>query len=182
MTVDLWPDVSELDADERFAAGFKHADGSAAEVFSSGNRKTVLRHFEWMRDYGIDGAFVQRFANGLKSDASLKHKDNVLTHAREGATKFGRTFAVMYDLSGLHPGEVSLVREDWSRLQLEMNVIGDSAYPHHEGKPVVAIWGVGFSDGRSYSMTECVELVRWLKFEGCTAGSTRTLGSVQRVS
>jgi hypothetical protein len=33
--IDLWPDVSELGADERFATGFKHADGRAAEVFSS---------------------------------------------------------------------------------------------------------------------------------------------------
>ena len=50
VTVDLWPEVSELDEDERFATGFRHADGSAAEVFSSRNRKTVIRHFEWMRD------------------------------------------------------------------------------------------------------------------------------------
>lgn len=53
VVVDLWPDVSELDADERFATAFKHADGSTAEVFSSGSRKTVLRHFSWMRKYGM---------------------------------------------------------------------------------------------------------------------------------
>lgn len=40
VTVDLWPDVSELDPDERYATNFKHADGSIAEVFSSANRKT----------------------------------------------------------------------------------------------------------------------------------------------
>src|SRR5258706_15088357 len=53
--IDLWPDVSELGADERFATGFKHADSRAAEVFSSFKQPTVLRHFQWMRDYGIDG-------------------------------------------------------------------------------------------------------------------------------
>src|SRR5262245_53055477 len=44
-SIDLWPDVTELDADERFATPFRHADGSVAHVFSSHNRKTVLRHF-----------------------------------------------------------------------------------------------------------------------------------------
>lgn len=56
--IDLWPDVSELGAEEWFATGFTNVDGRAAEVFSSFKRPTVLRHFQWMRDYGIDGAFV----------------------------------------------------------------------------------------------------------------------------
>ena len=60
VTVDLWPDISELTVGERFTTGFKLADGHPAEVFSSFNRETVLRHFRWMREYGIDGAFVQR--------------------------------------------------------------------------------------------------------------------------
>src|SRR5213596_3688749 len=50
--IDLWPDVSELPADERFATDFKRADGGAAQVFSSFKEPTVLRHFQWMRDYG----------------------------------------------------------------------------------------------------------------------------------
>src|ERR1043165_7657217 len=48
--VDLWPDVSELGADERFDTQFKNADGRPAQVFSSFKKATVLRHFEWMRD------------------------------------------------------------------------------------------------------------------------------------
>ena len=101
ITVDLWPDMTELGPDERFVTGFHHADGRKAEVFSSFNRKTVIRHFEWMRDYGIDGAFVQRFAHGLRSETMRHHKDVVLANAREGANRTGRAYAVMYDLSGL---------------------------------------------------------------------------------
>jgi hypothetical protein len=168
VTVDLWPDVSELDPDERYATGFKHADGSTADVFSSGNRKTVLRHFRWMHDYGIDGVFVQRFANGLKDPASLKHKNSVLTFAREGANDSGRAFAVMYDLSGLAAGQVTRVRDDWRELQAKNKITSDPAYLRHEGGPVVAVWGVGFSDDRKYSLAECLELVTWLKSEGCT--------------
>ena len=54
--VDLWPDVSELGPDERFATGFQLADGKPAEVFSSYKQATLLRHLQWMREYGIDGA------------------------------------------------------------------------------------------------------------------------------
>lgn len=167
VTVDLWPDVSELDSDERYSTGFLHANGSPAEVFSSGNRKTVLRHFQWMRDYGIDGVFLQRFANGLSHPDSLRHKNNVLSHVREGAGKFGRVYAVMYDLSGLRAGQVARVRDDWSLLNSKMSITGDPAYLHHEGKPVVAVWGVGFSDDRKYSLGETFELVKRLKSEGC---------------
>lgn len=168
VTVDLWPDVSELDADERFTTGFKHADGSAGEVFSSANRKTVQRHFQWMRDYGIDGAFLQRFAVELSGPASLRNNDNVLSHVREGARQSGRAFAVMYDLSGLKSGQVARVREDWDRLRQTLKVTDDTTYLHHEGKPLVAVWGVGFTGDRQYSLHECFELVKWLKSSGCS--------------
>ena len=168
VTVDLWPDLSELDADERFATGFKNADGSTAEVFSSANRKTVLRHFEWMREYGIDGAFVQRFANGLKHDDHRHHKNVVLANCREGANRNGRAYAVMYDLSGLTAGGVAAVWSDWRRLRDEMHITEDAAYLHHEGKPVVSVWGVGFNDDRAYTLAECQQLITQLKADGCT--------------
>lgn len=168
VTVDLWPDMSELGPDERFATAFKHADGRAAEVFSSANRKTVLRHFEWMRDYGIDGAFVQRFANGLKHDDHRQHKNTVLSHAREGANLNGRAYAVMYDLSGLPAGGVDAVWQDWRMLRDQMKITGDATYLHHEGKPVVSVWGVGFDDDRAYTLAECQQLITQLKADGCT--------------
>ncbi len=168
VTIDLWPDVSELDPDERYATEFRLPDGSPAEVFSSANRKTVLRHFQWMQEYGIDGAFVQRFANGLPNDRLARHKNAVLAHAREGANLHGRAYAVMYDLSGLGNGQTTLVSDDWLKLRKQMQITRDPAYLHHDGKPVVSVWGIGFSDNRSYTLEECRDLVRFLKADGCT--------------
>ena len=171
ITVDLWPDMSELSPEERFVTGFHYHDGRPAEVFSSFNRQTVLRHFEWMRDYGIDGAFVQRFAHGLKNEAMRHHKDTVLAHARAGANRAGRTYAVMYDLTGLPTGGLTQVRSDWRMLQSRMQITQDPAYLHHDGRPVVAVWGVGFNNKikpRKYSLAECKDLVTFLKEDGCT--------------
>jgi hypothetical protein len=168
VTVDLWPDVSEYAPEELFTTSFKLADGSTAKVFSSHNRATVLRHFEWMRDYGIDGAFVQRFANGLRNDAMAHHKNVVLANAREGSNRSGRAYAVMYDLSGLPAGGVARVIEDWKILRANMRMGEDPAYLRHRGKPLVAVWGVGFNDDRKYSLAECRALVEFLKADGCS--------------
>jgi len=165
--VDLWPDISELSPNERFATDFKLADGRPAEVFSSYEKPTVLRHFQWMRDYGIDGVFVQRFATQLSTAPSLKFCNTVLANCREGANVNGRAYAVMYDLSGLPNGHIDDVMNDWRRLRAEMHITDDPAYLHERGKPVVAVWGIGFNDGREYTLEECRRLIEFLKHDGC---------------
>jgi hypothetical protein len=174
--IDLWPDVSELDANQRFPTGFKMADGSPAEVFSSFERPTVLKHFEWMQAYGIDGVFVQRFANGLKNQLTLEHDNTVLANCREGANLHGRAYAVMYDLSGLPAGHIDDVINDWRALKNQMTITDDPAYLNHRGKPVVAIWGIGFNDGRKYSLAECRRLVEFFKNDPEAGGCTVMLG------
>ncbi|HPD14854.1 MAG TPA: glycoside hydrolase family 71/99-like protein [Planctomycetota bacterium] len=178
-SIDLWPDVSELDADEKFPTPFRHADGRVAHVFSSLQRKTVLRHFEWMRQYGLDGVFAQRFGGELRHPKGLNHATVVLGHCREGANRTGRAYAVMYDLSGLGAGETRLVADDWKLLVDRMHIARDprdAAYLRHRGKPVVALWGIGFSDGRRYTLDECERLIRFLKSDPKYGGNTVMLG------
>lgn len=173
---DLWPDMTEMDPDERYATPFKHADGRPAEVYSCYNAKTVLRHFRWMRDYGIDGAFVQRFVGEVSHPKGLRQFNIVLDHCRGGANRYGRTYAVMYDLSGMGAGQMSRIMDDWKSLVDRMHITSDPAYLHHNGKPVISLWGFGFSDGRRYTPTEGLELVRWLKEDPKYGGLTVMLG------
>jgi hypothetical protein len=178
-SVDLWPDVTELDQDEEFPTPFHHADGSAAYVFSSYSRKTVLRHFAWMRDYGIDGVFVQRFAVQTSGPVPLNHVNTVLASCREGANRYGRAYAVMYDLTGLGEGQVERVIDDWKLLVDKMKLTrdeADGAYLHHHGKPVVAVWGIGFNDNRKYTLEECAKLVEFLKHDEHYGGCTVMVG------
>lgn len=170
VTVDAWPDVSEYDEDELYDTGFLHADGSVAKVFSSHNRKTVLRHFKWMRDYGIDGAFVQRFANGIKGGDVRYHKDKVLSSAREGANRYGRTYTIMYDLTGISDDKIYTVFDDWRMLREKMHITEDPAFQHHNGQPLVAIWGVGFNGKikKRPDFDECKKLIKKFKEDGCS--------------
>lgn len=178
-SIDLWPDVSELDEDERVPTDFRHADGRVAHVFSSHNRKTVLRHFAWMREYGLDGAFVQRFAVETVQPLDLRHCNTVLAHCREGANLHGRTYAVMYDLSGLPADGIRHVIEDWKQLVDRMRIgndPADKAYLRHRGRPLVAVWGIGFNDGRKYSLADCERLVNFLKFDALYGGNSVMIG------
>lgn len=165
-SIDLWPDVSELSPEERVATPFRHADGSTAEVFSSAHPKTVDRHFDWMREYGIDGAFLQRFGTVLKDPFMRDPFDVVLGNVRRSAGRSDREWAIMYDLSGLRAGDIrKFIMSDWKRLAGQERIRGDRTYLHHLGRPVVGVWGVGFNDGRQYSLAECRELVEFLQHD-----------------
>lgn len=174
--VDLWPDVSELGPEERFDTQFRQADGTPAQVFSSFKRETVLRHFQWMRDYGIDGAFVQRFAGSVRSPTILRHNNTVLAHCREGANRNGRTYALMYDLTGLGADRIQEVMDDWRTLRTRMKLCDDPAYLRHRGKPLVAVWGVGFNDQRKYSLADCRTFIEFLKHDPEAGGCTVMVG------
>ena len=153
-TVDFWPDVSEYS--QTYETDFRLADGSAARVFSSYDFSTVDTHFRWMREYGIDGVFLQRFFPTAAGRAADADPDKVVRNTIQAAEKHGRAFAIMYDLSGLRPGQddCDTLIEDWKRLVDELRLTRrgqDQNYLYHRGGPLVAIWGVGFPD-RSYDI------------------------------
>jgi len=176
---DLWPDTSELDADEKYPTPFQLANGQPACVFSPYNLKTVLRHFRWMQQYGLDGVFVQRFVGETRAPKLLRHCNAILSHCREGANRSGRCYAVMYDLSGQREGGTQHLIDDWKELVDRMRLgrdPQDPAYLQHRGRPVVAVWGVGFNDKRPYTLAECDRLVEFLKNDPRYGGNAVLLG------
>ena len=176
-SIDAWPDMSEMDEDEKYPTPFKHADGSTAHVFSSQNPKTVMRHFRWMEQYGLDGVFLQRFAVSVRNPKHREFRQTVMANVRAGAEKHGRAWAMMYDLSGIGENElVRVVAEDWKRLVDEDKIRDDKMYLHHNGKPVVSVWGIGFNDNRKYTLAECMELIAFLKDDPKYGGNTVMLG------
>lgn len=182
-TIDLWPDLSEFDEEEKFPTAFRHADGSVAHVFSSLHPKTVDRHFQWMAEYGIDGAFVQRFATHGATEKrnwqGLKWENEKLLLCRDAAMKNKRNWILMYDLSGISDDDFERLAEDWKHLREGMQLgidPNDSAYLHVNGKPLVAIWGVGFDDDRKYGLEKAEWFIRLLKHNPEWGGMSIMLG------
>lgn len=182
-SIDLWPDLTEFDSDERYPTAFRHEDGSTAEVFSSINPKTVDRHFCWMDEYGIDTAFVQRFgshaAKERRDHRGLKYENQKLMLCRDAAIKNNGSWVLMYDLSGLKDDDFDRLAEDWKNLRRKMQLgidANDSSYLHVNGKPLVAIWGVGFSEDRDYSLGKSEWFVRLLKQNPKWGGMSVMLG------
>ncbi|MDG2220509.1 MAG: glycoside hydrolase family 71/99-like protein [Rubripirellula sp.] len=182
-TIDLWPDLTEFDDDEKFATSFQHADGRTAHVFSSIHPKTVNRHFSWMTEYGIDGAFVQRFGVQAISRGSderrVKFENQKLMLCRDAAIRHKRCWVLMYDLSGMRDDDFERLAEDWKQLRKRMKLgtdPHDSAYLHLNGKPLVAIWGVGFEHDRNYSLEKTEWLIRLLKHNPDWGGMSIMLG------
>jgi hypothetical protein len=173
-SIDLWPDVRELPEADRVKTAFQHADGSTAEVYSSVTPSAVALHFKWMREYGIDGVFLQRFATSTRDERFRKPMDTVLDLCREAAKDNGRTWALMYDLTGLKPGQMDSLIADWKRVHAQFRLTDaatNPAYLRHRGKPLVALWGLGFSD-REPMLDEWRKIISFLKddpeFGGCS--------------
>ena len=104
LRVDMWPDGSELSAEERCETPLTLPSGATATLYSAYNPKTVDRHFRWMQEYDLAGVFLQRFTVRLQNSAVLGFRDGVARNVRSAAESNGRVFAIMYDISG-HPGE-----------------------------------------------------------------------------
>jgi hypothetical protein len=155
--LDFWPDVSEYE--KTYNTSLTNRDGGAARVFSSWDESTVRLHFRWMQQYGIDGVFMQRFFDVTRTEASRKKGRVILEHALKASQEYGRAIAVMYDLSGLRPDgeDCASVMQDWRELVDELKLTGqgtNQTYLYHRGKPLVAIWGLGFPD-RPYDLRKC---------------------------
>ncbi len=163
--IDMWPDVSEYE--KTYPTGLKLADGSTARFFSSADVSTTDLHFKWMKQYGLDGVFMQRFFDAARPGNRRRVETGILKNAFEAASKYERAIAIMYDLSGLkRAGEdCSLLIEDWKYLVDSLQVTnqkGLHTYLFHKNKPLVAIWGLGFPD-RPYDIRN-IGIQRFIDF------------------
>jgi len=164
LTVDVYPDVSELEPDERCEIPGMTVAGKPAYLFSSRNPKTVLRHFRWMQQYGLDGVLVQRFVGSIRG----KRADGevVLRNIMNAAKETGRTFAIEYDISGGSPETFApMLQDDWAYLVDEVKVTAHPNYQRHNGKPLLSVWGMGLNENGHPPADPkiAMELIEWFK-------------------
>lgn len=145
LTVDLYPDLREFKTSDLCPAGAFAIAGKQAYLFSAKTPAIVDAHFKWMQDYGLDGVYVQRFVGetGWKRSGG----DVVLRNIMKSAAAYGRVFAIEYDVSGASDaGFADLIKKDWMYLVDSLKLTSQPGYLFEGGKPVVSIWGIGFTD------------------------------------
>ncbi|MDP6944359.1 MAG: glycoside hydrolase family 71/99-like protein, partial [Myxococcota bacterium] len=148
VTFDLWPDLREWSDDELAPSGFVYPDGSPAGLYTSYDAQTIERHVRWMKEYGLDGVWLQRFAAELGDPVFKDFRDTVTEHMIASTQVHGRAFAIMYDISGMSedPSIFDQIVSDWTHLVDDLYVTDSPRYMHHGGRPVLGIWGLGFND------------------------------------
>jgi len=156
-----WPDVRDYTS--TFPTMYANlGNGQPAKVFSSFTDQTIDMQFKWMKQYGIDGAALQRFnPSGLEGPV----RDAMAAKTKIAAEANGVKFYIMYDVSGWTNMQAEL-KTDWTN---KMSVYTSSPmYAKQNGKPVICIWGFGFNDdNHNFSAAICLEVIKWFQSKGC---------------
>lgn len=173
--LEAWPDVREY-ATTFPGCPFKQAgitqpgftgnlgNGSPAGMYSAWSDQTVNKHFEWMRQYGgIDCVALQRFGSELGNIPLKDWKNGIAAKVRTAAETYGRKYYIMYDISGWTNFQ-SEIKTDWTSLRT--GHVTSPAYAMEDGKPVVCVWGMGFS-GRPGNAQSWQDVLAWFKAQGC---------------
>ncbi len=176
--IDFWPDVKEYE--KTYETPFKIADGHPAYIFSSYDSQTVFLHFKWMKEYGVDGVFIQRSVTAIKSPENLHHDDRVLQSALNASCYYHRAISIMYDFSGINDenNDWKLIIDDWKHLVDSLKIAsreGKQTYLYHHGRPLVALWGVGFPD-RTNNLRSIEKIINFLKYDSVYGGCSILLG------
>lgn len=178
-TVDMLPDVSELDSDELCPTNFVDRSGRPINLFSDQNPKTVQRQFNWMAQYGLDGVALQRFLVGIATPDRAQTTNQVLHHVRKAAESSGRVFFIMYDTAGADPiNWAEQLKTDWLHLLRDEALTSSPAYLHHHGRPVLAIAGLGQHGNRPATPEQALQLVTDLGTISKPFGGVTLVGSI----
>jgi len=149
-----------LTEDELCPTGMTDTKGNPVYAFSSYNSLTVLRHFYWMAQYGIDGVELERFATELMDPRREEVRNHVTANVKTAAETYGRFFYIQYD--GVEKSTLGKIKQDWKYLVDTLKITESPQYMRHDGLPVVGIFGLGF-EGRDVNPGEAKELLQFFQ-------------------
>jgi chitodextrinase len=156
-----WPDMREYT--HTYPTAYQNlGNGQPATLFSSYDQQTVDTHFLWMQQNGCDTAALQRFNPNGGEGAT---RDAMAVKVRAAAESHDRKFYLMYDVTDWLNFQPE-IKTDWLNKMKAMTT--SPAYAKQNGKPVVCIWGFGFSEpSRPFTPPPCLEVINWFKAQGC---------------
>jgi hypothetical protein len=176
--VEIYPDVSEYAETDLVQTALANlGNGTLSKLFTSSSKTVIDKHFQWMKEYGIDGAAVQRFIGGI-GGAIVNSPNAASLKIKQAAEATGRIFYICYDISstGMETTWDDVIKFDWVYNVEQNNQLTSSpAYAKVGNKPVVQVWGPGFTDNHPGTAAETIALIDFLKSRGCfVIGGTPT--------
>jgi hypothetical protein len=161
ISIKSWPDMG--DYSQTYATGFANLNGGgAAKLYSDWDASTIDAQVQWMQTVGIDTIALQRFGDFRGAGQA---RDVAAGHVRDAAQAHGRKFYVMYDISGWDTFQTDL-KSDWTQNMVGGLHLTDSpAYAKQGGKPVVCIWGVGYT-GHPGTPATTLDVITWFQNQG----------------
>jgi hypothetical protein len=145
MQIEMYPDLAEFDTADLCPTSMT-VQGKPAYLFSPETPAVIDKHFEWMKQYGLDGVLLQRFLSDIPG--KRRNNDTVIQNVLNAARKHGRVLAVEYDMSGADTSKMlALLQSDWMYLVDTLKILEHPGYLHHNGRPVMGLWGLGLGDG-----------------------------------
>jgi len=142
-----WPDISEYSDEILFKTNFSAlGNGKPAKLYSSDNPVVINKHLDWMKAAGLDGVAIQRFVGGIGrtiTEGGRNHLDEI----RDAAERTNRLFYICYDLNYFPKDIIECFKKDWVyEIEKARALTSSPNYATVNGKPVVEIWGIGYSN------------------------------------
>ena len=165
--VDMLPEM--LEYIDTYPIPGRMADGSEPRVFSANDYSTVDVHFRWMKEYGLDGVFMQRFIDHI-DEVHPDHYFKLMDDVMDCAERYDRAICIMYDLTAGKEGKMGdMLLEDIDYMNARYDLFDHEnrpSYLWHNGKPLVVVWGIGFMDRPAFYMDEAAKIIDGLKDRG----------------
>ncbi|MGD2090942.1 MAG: DUF4214 domain-containing protein [Candidatus Aminicenantes bacterium] len=145
---ELYPDLSEYKNEDLHETGYADLHGGGKSLLYDSDRDGVVGlHFQWMEEYGLDGIALQRFLSDIQSKVNLKWRNSTALRVKKSSEAAGKFFYIMYDITNYKKGNqlVEDILDDVEEsLKKELKLLDSPGYARQDGRPVIAIWGLGF--------------------------------------
>jgi len=163
---EMVPQIGEYPVGARVATDFKYiGNGSVVKLYENAADGVVDLHFRWMRDYGMDGALIQRFISECtKPGKALTQRNLILQQMDVAAAKYGRVYAMMWDMSGASKQWDADIKHDYHKYVKKYTA--SQQYLKENGRPVVCIFGIGLRAHEQATPSASLALIRWLQAQG----------------
>lgn len=163
--VSSYPDVTEYDPSLLFSTNLGNlGDGRPSGLYHSKKAAIINKQMKWLQDVDFDGVAIQRFVGGIGKSITISDESH-LSNVKNACEATGHLFYICYDLNGTDATILDRMKKDWVYEIEQIRALTSSDnYATVNGKPVVEIWGVGYSMATA---AQCASLISFLQGRGC---------------